>query len=87
MRLKEFRQTGHLRVKTYIFVRHRLQADTECYKIWLEDADGYIQIERSTLETEQWAQVQQIADMPEVSGYPTTMIRINSETGERLWGA
>ena len=87
MKLKHFRRTGHLNIPHYTYKKFRLQSPTECYKIWLEDADGYIQIERSTLETEQWAQVQQLVDLLEVYGYPTSMIRINSDTGERLWGA
>jgi hypothetical protein len=52
VRLKNFNREGKFRIPTYTFCRVRLPSPTECYRIWLEDSDGYILVEQKTLITD-----------------------------------
>jgi hypothetical protein len=85
MKLKHFRRTGHLNIPHYTYKKYRMQGPTECYKIWLEDSDGYIQVDASTLYITELAHIWELTGIMEKLGY-SSIYRIVQEDGEVLWG-
>lgn len=85
MKLIHFRRTGHLTIPYFTFKKYRLKSPTECYKIWLEDDEGYIRVERNTLSTVDTVHLLELLDLMRNTGHDN-IFRIVSEDGKVLWG-
>jgi hypothetical protein len=85
MKFRNFRRTGRFDIPYFIFKKYRLYSPTECYQIWLEDEDGYIQVTRNTLSTVQTVHLLELLDLMR-DHYHRTDFRIIQEDGTVLWG-